>query len=109
MQFLNRNRLLTLALLASLPLLSRTAHAYVDLAPTFSKIVADSPAIALVEVTAFDPKTHIVTLKPVQTLKGTVPADAINHEVAPTGGTSPRQIVQWAVPGSRGVLFASRT
>ena len=104
-----RLTLSTLMLAAPLLLLPRAAHAYIDLAPTLPKIISDAPTIALVEVTAFDRDTHIVTLKAVRTLKGTEPPAAIQHEVAPKGGAVPRQVLQWATPGSRAVIFASRT
>lgn len=86
----------------------RRARAFIDLAPTFSKIVSEAPTIELVEVTGYDAKTHTVSLKPIEALKGTLSTETVVHEVAPDGGGTPRQIVQWAVPGSRGVLFAAR-
>src|SRR5947208_1367196 len=99
------NHRLTRTLLAIVPLMAatRAAHAYIDLAPTFSKIVADSPNIELVEVTSYDAKAHSVTLKPVQALKGAMPSDAIVHQIAPDNGVPPRQVIEWAVPGSRAV------
>jgi len=81
---------------------TRAAQGYIDLAPTLTKIVGDSPTIAVVEVTAYDRNQHVVTFKPVQTLKGTIATDTIAHEVAPVGGTAPRQIVQWAGAGEPG-------
>jgi len=97
----------TLMLALPLTLLTRPAAAYIDLAPTLSTVVADAPTIALVEVAAYDRATHQVSLKPVATIKGTLASDAIVHEVAAAGATVPRQIIQWAVPGSRAVIFTS--
>ena len=56
--------------------LALPAHGYIDLAPTLPKIINDSSAIALMEVTAFDGESRVVTLKSVRTLKGAPPADA---------------------------------
>ena len=60
-------------------------------------------------MTGYDRATRCVTFKPEKSLKGAMPAATIVHELAPAGGSVPRQIVQFAVPGSRAVLFASRT
>jgi len=84
---------------------SRPVRAFIDLAPTFSKIVSDSPTIQLVEVTGYDHAQHTVTLKAVEALKGKLSTETVVHQVAADGGGTPRQIVQWAEPGSRGVLF----
>ena len=89
--------------------LTPAAHAYIDLAPTLSKIIADSKGIAVVEVMEFDRANHLVVFKAVRTLKGQIPADPIRHAVASAeGGAIPRQILQWAGPGARAVLFVSR-
>jgi hypothetical protein len=88
---------------------SSVAHAYIDLAPTLAKITNDAPNIGVVEVVDFNRETHVVTLKAVRTLKGTMQAGEIRHEVAPPGGALPRQVMQWATPGSRAVTFSSRT
>ena len=85
------------------------AHAYIDMAPTLSKIIADSKAIAVVEVAEFDRANHLVVFKAVRVLKGDVPTDRILHDVAlAEGGAIPRLILQWAGPGARAVLFVSR-
>ena len=88
---------------------TRSASAYIDMAPTFSKIVGDAPTIAVVEVTAFDRATQAVTLKTLQSLKGTMDSATISHQVAAPGGSAPRQVIQWAVPGSRAVIFQSKS
>src|SRR5207249_2964496 len=47
--------------------------------------------------------------KEARALKGDLSSDPVRHEVASTqGGAVPRQILTWAAPGARGVLFASR-
>ena len=96
--------LLTAALLYA----GRSAHAYIDLAPSFSNVVGSAPTIAVVEVSAFDRAAQTVTFKPVETLKGTLEPGPIVHPVAPKGGMAPRAIVQWAIPGSRAVIFIQR-
>lgn len=89
---------------------SRSANAYIDLAPTLTKITADSRNISLVEVTEFDRAAKTVTLKEVRALKGEPTATPVKHEVTATDGAPiPRQILQWAGSGARGVLFGSRT
>ncbi len=86
----------------------RLAQGYVDLAPTLPKIISESSTIELVEVTGYDHATHSVSLKPAAAaLKGTLGTDVILQQVAAAGGATPRQIVQWAVAGSRGVLFSA--
>src|SRR4051812_29141654 len=109
-----RRRLIT-GILGALPLLLLAAPswAYVDLAPTLPKVMAESNRISLVEVVSFNRATHELVLKEVRGLKGEanwqgngVQANEIHQIVAPAdGGVVPRQIVEWASPGSRGVLF----
>ena len=85
------------------------AHAYVDLAPTLAKVIADSKKIAVVEVVEFNREKHVVVLKEIRLLKGESSAEPIQHDVtAAEGAAIPRQILQWAAPGARGVLFVSR-
>ena len=105
--------LLMKSLIAALPVclcLAHRAEAYVDLAPTMSKIVSDSPKIAVVEVVGFDRATRVVSVKEVRALKGDLSPEVVQHQVAPAaGGAVPGRILQWAAsPGARGVLFASR-
>jgi HEAT repeat protein len=86
------------------------AYAYIDLAPTLSKIIADSKSIVLVEVTEFDRPNCLVVFKAVRGLKGDMPAAPIRHRIAPAdGGTIPREILQWAGTGAQCVLFVSRS
>jgi HEAT repeat protein len=89
--------------------LATRSHAYIDLAPTLAKVMTDSKAIAVVEVTEFDRVKHVVALKEVRTLKGELAAEPIRHEVtSEEGAVIPRHILQWAGPGARGVLFVAR-
>jgi HEAT repeat protein len=86
------------------------ARAYVDLAPTLSKVIADSQKILLVEVAQFNQANHTLTLTPIRALKGDLDTNSIQHDVAAAGGSLvPRAIQQWAGLGARGVLFGSRT
>ncbi len=106
-----RPKKMTRAFLTAVSLLSlaTAAHGYIDLAPTLPKIVGNSPTIALVEVAGYDPVTHSITLKPLQAYKGVIGTDLITHRLAPADGVVPGQIVQWAVPGSRAVIFQTKT
>jgi HEAT repeat protein len=102
-----KNRLLQLTLACSC--LLNQAHAFVDLAPTLSKIIADSQRICLVEVVQFNHENHALVLKAVRAIKGDLDGNPIQHDVAAAGGSLvPRSIQQWAAPGARGVLFLSR-
>lgn len=97
-----------MAMLMSLAL-SQRALGYVDLAPTLAKIITDSKTISVVEVAEFNRQAHTVVLKKIRDLKGELPADLIRQDVAPDeGAVVPRQIMQWAEPGARGVIFSSR-
>ncbi len=90
--------------------LASQMQAYIDLAPTLSKIIGDAQKIAVVEVTGFDEATHALTLKEVRSLKGAAGQTAIRHDVGSSdGNVVPPAIVQWAEAGARGVLFSSRT
>lgn len=90
--------------------LAAQAWAYIDLAPTITKIIGDSQKISVVEVTSFDQSTHTLTLKEVRALKGAPNPTPVIHNVASADGNIvPPAIVQWADPGARGVLFSSRT
>jgi len=101
----NRLLQLTLACLC----LANQAHAFVDLAPTLAKIIADSQRIYLVEVMQFSHENHTLVLKGVRAIKGDLDGNPIQHDVAAVGGSLvPRTIQQWAAPGARGVLFISR-
>jgi HEAT repeat protein len=92
-----------------LALVSET-HAYIDLAPTLSKIVGDAQKISVVEVVDFNEATQILTLKEVRALKGAPSQGPIHHYVGESDGKLvPAAITQWAGTGARGVLFSSRT
>ncbi len=106
----SRGRFSRLALICLCLGLVSQMQAYIDLAPTISKIIGDSQKISLVEVVSLNETTHVLTLKEVKTLKGAATPDPILHSVAsPEGNLIPPAIVQWADVGARGVLFASRT
>ncbi len=86
------------------------ARAYIDLAPTLSKVISDSRRISVVEVASFDRAKHEIVLKEVRALKGELSTEAATHDVLGTEGAAvARPILQWATPGARAVLFTSRT
>jgi len=90
--------------------LTTRLYAYIDMAPTLAKVIADSKNIAVVEVVEFDRAKHILVVKEVRALKGELATDLIQHDVtAEEGSVIPRHILQWAGPGARGVLFMSRS
>jgi HEAT repeat protein len=88
--------------------LAAPARGYVDLAPTLAKLISDSRKIATIEVVEFNREKGFVVLKEVRTLKGEPAAELVRHEVTSEAGAIPRQVLQWAAPGARGVLFGSR-
>jgi HEAT repeat protein len=89
--------------------LSSTAHAYIDLAATLPRIISDSQKITVVEVVELKKEKRGLVLKEVRTLKGDLSTEPIRHVVATgEGGTIPRQILTWAAPGARAVIFSSR-
>ena len=106
---MNRITRSVVALAAFACSLPAVADAYVDLAPTLGRIATDSKSIALIEVASFDPATHVVTLKPVTTIKGDPIDGTIANRVAPPDGETPPDVRIWAEPGSRGVWFATKT
>ena len=63
--------------------------AYIDLAPTLSKIIGDSQKISLVEVSGFNQTTHVLTLKEVRVLKGVSNQAPVLHNVGCLLYTSP--------------------
>ena len=84
------------------------AWAYIDLAPTLGKIVGDSQKIAVIKVDKFSRDKGAVILKKVRDIKDKLDAEPIRHQVAATqGGVVPRDILEWAEPGQKGVLFIS--
>jgi hypothetical protein len=86
--------------------LASPARAYVDLAPTLGRIVAEAQQIALVEVDRFDRESGALILKKVRDLKGETGSEPIKHRVTSAeGNVVPRHIQEWAEPGRRGVLF----
>jgi hypothetical protein len=86
------------------------SHAYIDMAPTLAKVMTDAKSIAVVEVTEFDRAKHIVVLKEIRALKGELMGGPIRQDVAlDEHAIIPRPILQWASPGARAVLFASRS
>ncbi len=90
--------------------LARPAQAYVDLAPTLPSILNSSATVSVVEVVELQRGSKTIVLKEIKRLKG--PSDSlasITHPAAPRNGTISRPIIQWGVPGSRGILFSGPT
>lgn len=87
----------------------RQALAYVDLAPTLTKILADAKRIVVVEVVSFDRDQHSIEFKEIRALKGQLSTENARHLVASSAsGSIPLQINQWAEPGAEAVLFGAR-
>src|SRR4051812_26638525 len=85
------------------------ARAYIDLAPTLARIIADSKKIVLAEVVEWNSEKQILVLKEIRSLKGDLSTELVRHELAATASLAiPRQIRVWAAPGARCVLFSSR-
>jgi len=90
--------------------LTAQSQAYIDLAPTLAKVIADSKSIVVAEVVEFDRANHTIVLREVRALKGELTTDVIRHDVGSEDSSMiPRHILQWAGPGARGVLFTSRS
>lgn len=100
--------LLILATLAAPFLATTAAHAYVDLAPTLGRVIAEAQKISVVEVEKASADRRQVILKEVRTLRGDKNAEQIRHRLSATPTSAvPRHLLEWAEPGSRGVLFLS--
>lgn len=84
-------------------------YAYVDLAPTLSRIIQDSQTIGVIELVEFISAEQTLLLKPVRSLKGDFGKELIRHGIAATADTVTSVIVRWAQPGAKAVLFSSRT
>ena len=83
-------------------------HAYIDLAPTLTRIIADSQKIAVVEVVEFNREKHAVALKEVAALKGELAADPVWHLLAHRRGRGPAADPPMGLARCAGVLFGSR-
>ncbi|HVT80433.1 MAG TPA: HEAT repeat domain-containing protein, partial [Phycisphaerae bacterium] len=109
MKFKIAARLVVLGAIANM-IAAHPARAYIDLAPTLSKVISDSRRISVVDVVSFDRAKHEIVMKEVRALKGELSTDPATHDVlASDGATIARPILQWATPGARAVLFTSRT
>lgn len=86
-----------------------SARAYIDLAATLPSIIGESQKITVVEIVEFKREKRGLVLKEVRALKGELSADPIRHIVAAgEGAIVPRQILTWATPGARAIVFSSR-
>ena len=85
------------------------AHAYIDLAATLPRIISDSQKITVVEVVDLKREKRGLVLKEIRALKGELSTESILHVVASgEGATIPRQILTWATPGARAIVFTTR-
>jgi HEAT repeat protein len=86
---------------------AQPAHAYIDRAVTLGGVVRESERILLVQVERFSRDKNVVILTRVRDLKGQSDAAPIKHQLAPQGATVSRDVLEWAQPGQRAVLFLS--
>jgi HEAT repeat protein len=85
------------------------ARAYIDLASTLPRIMADSLKITVVEVVEVKKEKRALVLKEIRALKGELSNEPIRQIVAlGEGATIPRHILTWATPGARAIVFSSR-
>ena len=92
----------------ALTALARPAHAYVDLTPTLSKVMQDSRQILLVEATLLSKENSSLVFSEIKTLKGPATTGEARHGLSwDKSAKAPQQLLQWARPGARGVLFVS--
>jgi HEAT repeat protein len=81
-------------------------HAYVDLAPTLGRVIAESDKISVVEIDKVSADRRKVILKEVKALRGELSAQPIKHQLSTNDTTPvPRHLLEWAEKGNRGVLF----
>jgi len=85
-----------------------SVSAYVDLAPTLSRIIRESQTITVAEVVRFSSEKGAVILKKVRDLKGESSADEFKHLlVRAQDAVVDRPILEWADPGRRCVVFVT--
>jgi hypothetical protein len=93
---------------AWLALPAQSTQAYVDLAPTLSRIVRESQSITVAEVDRFNPEKGAVILKKVRDLKGKTDEHPIKHQLVRANETGvDRAILEWAEPGRRCIVFVT--
>jgi HEAT repeat protein len=99
-------KMMMTVLVLMLALASRS-QAYVDLAPTLAKVISDAQTISIVEVDKFSAEKGAAILKKVRDIKGKLADGPIKHQLSLPNQPVARQILEWAEPGSRGVLMVS--
>src|SRR5258706_6077822 len=87
---------------------AQPARAYIDRAVTLGGVVRESEQIVLVQVEKFSRDKNAVILTKVRDLKGQTDATPIKHQLAAQGATVSRDVLEWAQPGERAVLFLSQ-
>ncbi len=91
--------------LGVLGFLAESAGAYVDLAPTLPRLIREAEQVALVEVRKTGAEGAAIVLDKVRDLKGRWDASGLRLHAA--SGAVSRNVVLWAEPGQRAVLFLS--
>jgi HEAT repeat protein len=99
---------LSLLLVALLLCVAPSARAYIDRAVTLGGVVRESERIVLVQVEKFSRDKNAVILTKVRDLKGQSDAGPIKHQLALPGSAVSRDVLEWAHPGERAVLFLSQ-
>src|SRR5258706_5786694 len=87
---------------------AQPARAYIDRAVTLGGVVRESEQIVLVQVEKFSRDKNAVILTKVRDLKGQTDATPIKHQLAAQGAPVSRDVLEWAQPGERAVLFLSQ-
>ena len=97
-------RLISIALLfGSLP-----ARGYIDITPTLGRVIAESHWIAVVQVEKVHREKRAILYSKITDLKGELPFQTIRHQLAAGHPPRlPRELLDWARPGERAVLFVS--
>lgn len=86
-----------------------SARAYIDRAVTLGGVVRESERIVLVQVEKFSRDKNAVILTKVRDLKGqSADAGPIKHQLALQGSPVSRDVLEWAHPGERAVMFLSQ-
>ena len=103
-----RFRVWLLSAAAGCLLTAASGWAYVDLAPTLTRIVRESGTITVAEVVNFNSDTGAIALKKVRDLKGETGNELLKHQLIRKDEKAIDQsIIDWAEPGRRCVLFVT--
>ena len=84
------------------------ARAYIDITPSLGRVIGECQWIAVVEVEKVNPERRAIIYSKITDLKGKLPLSTIRHQL--TDGhppRPPRELLDWARPGERAVLFVT--